>query len=298
MTLFRKSVLLLLALCCCMHLSAQQFYDEGILYEPVFEQPGTARVYKVNRCMITFRIPDTVVDYDGETYRVTTIGSESFKKACSLVNLDLGFVEDIEDGYVHRYSDGVGIDGRSAFFGCRDLATVQFPTVYHIGDYAFYNCISLRELVFGNKLNHIGKEAFVGCEKISKVEVHATTPPRCDENIFMPVVYEQAVLKVPAGQLLLYQQAEIWKNFKHIEEVGGTTGVTSVAEETQRVQLMLSDGHLSISGIVPGTLVRLFAIDGRLVEKHVVDGTTFVMKVAPRQTYVVKVGKQTMVVKS
>lgn len=298
MTLFRKSVLLLLTLCCSMHLSAQQFYDEGILYEPIYEQPGAARVFKVNRCMITFRIPDTVVDYEGETYRVTTIGSESFKNACSLVNLDLGFVEDIEDGYVYRYSDGVGIDGRSAFFGCRDLANVKFPTVNHIGDYAFYNCISLSELVFGQALRHIGKEAFVGCEKISKVEVHAPTPPRCDENIFMPVVYEQAVLKVPAGKLSLYREAETWKNFKHIEEIGGTTGVTSVGDGEQRIQLLLSDGHLSISGIVPGTLVQLFAIDGRLVEKHVADGTTFFMKVVPRQTYVVKVGKQTVVVKS
>lgn len=45
--------------------------------------------------------------------------------------------------------------------------------VEHIGDYAFYNCITLSSVKFTDSIKSIGKDAFYGCESISKVDVQS-----------------------------------------------------------------------------------------------------------------------------
>ena len=54
--------------------------------------------------------------------------------------------------------------GRSAFYGCLSLMTVELnDTITEIGDFAFYQCINLSTVHFPEALETIGRSAFYNC---------------------------------------------------------------------------------------------------------------------------------------
>lgn len=71
------------------------------------------------------------VDYDGNTYPVTSIGDR-------------------------------------AFYGCSDLSSVNIPnSVTNIGEYAFYGCSELTFVTIPNSVTSIGYRAFEGCSNLA-----------------------------------------------------------------------------------------------------------------------------------
>lgn len=86
---------------------------------------------------------------------VTKIGDRAFGQCVNLVNLEL-----------NEAPEGSEIEmeiGALAFRNCGMLWCVALPQkVKTVGDYAFYNCKSLRSLDLGN-VEEIGKYAFFGC---------------------------------------------------------------------------------------------------------------------------------------
>lgn len=291
MNVLRKSLFILAALLISASVSAQQFYHEGILYEVIKEKPSMVRVFKVNRCMKSFEIPSMVNDYSGQEYEVKSIGNEAFVSACSLVNLDLGEVKIIENGYMDYYEDGIP-NFQGAFLNCRELAYVQMKRIRTIGDYAFYQCPALSHLILGEQLKSVGKFAFGECPSLKELQIYAARPPQCAPDAFMESCYQQAVLKVPAGKKPLYESAEVWKQFQHIEEMQESTAVDHV-KQISDVQIHTETGHLRISNLHHGDIVRLFTADGRLLLKQIMDGTTFQCQVFPGQLYLLHIGKST-----
>ena len=79
----------------------------------------------------------------------------------------------ITDGVLEKYvgteldvvvPEGVTAIGQSAFWGCRDLWTVELPeTVQEIRNSAFYGCSSLMKINFPESLTEIGNNAFEDC---------------------------------------------------------------------------------------------------------------------------------------
>lgn len=95
--------------------------------------------------MTQVNIPGSI-DVDGTAYTVTAIGANAFKSA-KLTHLTIG--------------EGVTTVSDNAFYMCRALSEVQFPsTLTGVGKSAFYYCTSIKALVLPDKLTDIGQKAF------------------------------------------------------------------------------------------------------------------------------------------
>ena len=122
----------------------------------------------------------------------------------------------------------------------------------------------LEELTLGADLtewhdNYCGST----CDKvIAKMELAMQLVPN-----FKDIVYETAVLEVPAGMADEYRSAEGWKNFKNIKEEGSALSIDSVLNGDVEIQSIYSvDGKtrtslekgLNIIKLADGKIVKLF----------------------------------------
>lgn len=125
------------------------------------------------------------------------------------------------------------IDAR-AFENCRSLASVTFAgaNVTTIGDWAFYNCHELRNLVLPAGVTEIGKAAFFNCtyldqvimpasvqsigdnafafcSRMSKMQVKAVVPPSINTKTFEEVSRQMPVY-VPTASVNAYKADALW----------------------------------------------------------------------------------------
>ncbi len=132
-----------------------------------------------------------------------------------------------------------------AFNECKKLETVQgMAGVTSIGFLAFYGCSNLKsvDLSSATSLNSIGEDAFGACGKLKKITLppslteideHAfsfsgldtvinlsTTPQKIYANVFHGNVLQSKTLIVPKGCREKYQNANVWKYFGTIIELG------------------------------------------------------------------------------
>ena len=62
--------------------------------------------------------------------------------------------------------------GNYAFYNCKSLKSISFGSEIHeIGDCAFYNCGSLESVTFGEELMRIGSSAFNRCANLAKLDL-------------------------------------------------------------------------------------------------------------------------------
>ena len=109
--------------------------------------------------------------------------------------------------------------GDYAFWECKDMTSVEIPnSVTLIGSSAFYGCNELTSIVLGENIDTIGPEAFWGCNKIKQIFSLPLFPPSLqDKNTFSSVVYDSAILYVPASRIFLYQSRSFWGDFFNIK---------------------------------------------------------------------------------
>jgi len=68
------------------------------------------------------------------------------------------------------FNDGLQKIGTTAFWGCRSLSSIAFPsTLTEIGEGAFRYCNNLREVTFNDGLQKIGASAFWYCTSLSTI---------------------------------------------------------------------------------------------------------------------------------
>jgi hypothetical protein len=158
---------------------------------------------------------------------VTTIGDEAFKGCSGLTSVAIPI--------------NVTSIGYATFAGCKGLTSVAIPiNVTSIGDYAFQSCSGLTSVTIPMSVSNIGNCAFLGCSGLTSitipisvtnigdnafllcsgltsVEVEWKTPLSISYGTF-DGVYKNATLYVPVGCKAAYNEAEPWKNFKHIVE--------------------------------------------------------------------------------
>lgn len=67
----------------------------------------------------------------------------------------------------------IGTVGASAFFGCVKLLDFSFSYVKEVGENAFRNCRSLKEIVLPDETERVAKQAFYGCYGLERIEIGA-----------------------------------------------------------------------------------------------------------------------------
>ena len=103
--------------------------------------------------------------------------------------------------------------GNWAFYNCHELQNLLIPEgVTEIGDAAFYGCVYLQDMVLPGTIETIGDNAFALCSKLQKITVLSTTPPTIEAKTFHDV--DRAIpVYVPAEAVADYKNDRYWKEF-------------------------------------------------------------------------------------
>ena len=150
-------------LLCSLTASAHDFEVGGIYYNIASSTDLTVEVtYRgnysdsySNEYSGAVTIPSTVT-YNGETYRVTSIGYSAFWDCSSLTAITI--------------PEGVIEIGMSAFASCSSLSSFTIPeSVTEIGVGAFCNCRSLTSIVIPGNVSGLYDHEFSGCTSLSSV---------------------------------------------------------------------------------------------------------------------------------
>lgn len=120
-------------------------------------------------------VPDSVTSMDSAVFEncssltsfemphyVTNISQELFSGCTSLKQVTLS-------GYDY------GTIGKSAFYNCTSLETIELPGITTIADYAFYNCSSLWGIGFDETISSVGNYCLYKCTSLTDVYYAGTT---------------------------------------------------------------------------------------------------------------------------
>lgn len=105
----------------------------------------------------TITIPSSV-KYNGQTYKVTSIGDDTFYDCVNLKSVTI--------------PSSVTSIGSDAFRYCTSLTSITIPnSVTSIGAYAFRNCSTMTSITLGDNLQSIKSETFYNCTSLTNIVI-------------------------------------------------------------------------------------------------------------------------------
>jgi len=152
--------------------------------------------------------------------------------------------------------------GNYAFYNCASLKFVNIPgSVTSIEDWAFAFCSGLTSVSIGNSVTSIGDYAFYSCSGLTSVVCYAVMPPGLYGNsyTFEGVNLPNCVLYIPIGSKALYELAKGWKDFGSILERIPTEIV--LPQTSAAVNVYVSNQHLYIESNVSET-IDIYTVSG------------------------------------
>lgn len=180
---FKTLTAIVACLALAMPAGAYDFTRNGIYYQINSDQ--TSVTVQNDGSFNTYSgdvvIPPTV-DYNGDTYTVTSIGYQAFKD-------------------------------------CTDLTSVRLPeNVVYILNEAFMNCSSLTSITIPSSVVSMYQNIFKGCTSLVTVNCQWPTARSTNTNNFDASTFAIATLNVPLGSKSSYQSTTPWSNFSNIKE--------------------------------------------------------------------------------
>jgi len=147
--------------------------------------------------------------------------------------------------------------GNYAFFNCRDLTNLVLPEgLTTIGDSAFSNCYSLMDLALPGSLTVIGDSAFYDCISLTNLSINATNPPNMrNTNVFSRCISLIAI-RVPASSITEYQTANGWSPYLNIIIISNSSlpSTTSSSSPVSSASSSFSSGSSVTSSIVASSI--------------------------------------------
>ncbi|MCQ2113230.1 MAG: leucine-rich repeat protein [Bacteroidaceae bacterium] len=142
-----------------------------------------------------------------------TSGPELYK---GRVKIPAFVIEEV-DGKKERFN--VTTIGEQAFFGCRELTSVELPiSIVTIGDYAFGDCINLKSIQIPELVVNINEGAFVGCDELTNIYILAAFAPSAVYSAFNSVDKSACKVWVREGLKSEFRADPVWDKFENIIE--------------------------------------------------------------------------------
>ena len=174
-------------------------------------------------------IPSTV-EYEGEIYRVETIGTNAFKGCGGLTEV--------------RLPETLQFISKSAFSGCTGLSQLILPNgLKQISENSFADCTGLTAVTIPESVVCIGPKAFEGCLTLTKVTSWIMEPFTLDASVFNNINLHCELL-VPAGTGNAYIAAGwtkvlflggVYENVRADVNHDGNVDVSDVVEVANRI---------------------------------------------------------------
>lgn len=184
---------------------------------------------------------------------IKSIGTSAFSGCTNLVSATLPFsLNTIGDNAFYdcvsleemNMPTGVTSIGTSAFSGCVGLKSISIPTsVTTIPESAFSGCSSLESLTLHSGITNIGVQSFKDCTGLTDIVVKAATPPTCEPDAFDGVDKEIPVY-VPVLSLSTYEDADVWKDFSHLQSEPFICGKNLKADFGKGTLTITGDGDM------------------------------------------------------
>ncbi len=175
----------------------------------------------INEYSGSVSIPDSV-QYNGNYYKVTSIGKYTFRKCATLTSLIIPYsVTSFEYSSFSECSNlasliipnSVTSIGSSAFYACSSLSSMIIPnSVTSIGYGIFSSCTGLISVTISSSINSIGSWFFNGCSALTSITCNAAIPPTAESNSFYGV-NKNIPVYVPCNSISSYQSALHWSEF-------------------------------------------------------------------------------------
>ena len=160
----RKILLLFTALLLSAAAMAHDVEIDGIYYNLDEENKIAEVTYKgerfddySNEYIGSITIPSSI-NYNNDTYSVTSIGKEAFRSCTELTMIN--------------FPNSITYIGDGAFYFCTSITSIQLPnSITDIGSYVFEDCNGLNSVTIGDKLKSIGDRTFYGCNNLTSVTI-------------------------------------------------------------------------------------------------------------------------------
>ena len=176
----RQTFLSILLMLLPMMASADAVEIGGIWYNLVAKAKEAEVTSNPNKYSGDVVIPPSVT-YNGEPYKVTSIGQYAFSVCSGLTSVTIPNSVTSIGQYAFSGCSGLtsitipnsvtSIDG-GAFQDCSGLTSVTIPnSVTSIGEYAFRGCSSLTSVTIPNSVTSIGGYAFWDCRSLNSVTI-------------------------------------------------------------------------------------------------------------------------------
>ena len=147
--------------------------------------------------------------------------------------------------------------GYTPFYEKTTLTSVTIGnSVTSIGEVKFYGCSELTSVVIGSSVTSIGRAAFGGCSGLTSINLLGETPPTVESGNFTEGQYVNIILYVPVGSLGTYQNADTWKNFWDIREVGTTETPEQEVKKCATPVITYNNSGLDIISETDGSEIR------------------------------------------
>lgn len=182
---FRRFLVLVLFAVSCNATAVTNFVVDGIEYSSDDGKYATIVSVKDKDYEGEVTIP-VVVNYDGKTYGVKTIGDQACFGRAGITNVTIsnGITSIGVDAFAEcrnlnsiNIPNSVSYIGEGAFSGCYNLSSpIELPMgIDVINDYTFFACCLIPSVEIPNNVVHIGTRAFWGCSNIKSVVIPSGT---------------------------------------------------------------------------------------------------------------------------
>ena len=152
--------------------------------------------------------------------------------------------------------------GNWAFYNCHALENLVIPEgVTEVGDAAFYGCTYLDSLALPSTTQRIGDNCFALCSRMKQINVNAIVPPIIFAKTFFDVNRNIPVI-VPEGARDAYANDEYWGEFINVVESDDVDTQIENAENAN-VAIYSVGGVLYVDGLSAD--YQVFDVNGRLV---------------------------------